>query len=167
MKGIIVDIGGKKLNKRGTFRPTQGNDSDLWLYLNIDSSAEPDAVTDAHDIPLMDNSVDCVICCEVLEHVEDPKQCCNEIARVLKDGGVLILSIPFLYPVHADPYDFQRLTPEGIRKACSSFSKIEIIPMGSWIGTLGMIAEIGAREIRWQQLRIVITAIARMAVLTR
>jgi 2-polyprenyl-6-hydroxyphenyl methylase/3-demethylubiquinone-9 3-methyltransferase len=44
----------------------------------------------AEAIPLADASVDRVVCVDVLEHVDDLRQCCKEIARVLKPGGLLL-----------------------------------------------------------------------------
>lgn len=39
----------------------------------------------------------------------------NELCRVLKEEGYLILSLPFLYPVHEEPFDFYRFTTNGIK----------------------------------------------------
>jgi SAM-dependent methyltransferase len=49
-----------------------------------------------------------------LEHVTDPEIVMNELFRVLKNNGTLVLSMPLLYAIHADPYDFQRWTREKI-----------------------------------------------------
>lgn len=48
----------------------------------------------AEDLPFEDNSVDYVICSEVLEHIIDPKVALNEIKRVVKASGLIIISIP-------------------------------------------------------------------------
>jgi len=71
--------------------------------------------SDAHKLPFKDNSFDACFCNTVLEHVKDPEQIIKEIQRVLKPNGKVIISIPFLQEIHADPDDFQRYTPFGLR----------------------------------------------------
>lgn len=82
--------------------------------------ARPDVFADALALPFTDASFDGVVCLEVLEHVPDPAGVLREVARVLKPGAQAWLSIPFLYPLHDAPYDFQRLTEFGIRRDVAS-----------------------------------------------
>lgn len=79
-------------------------------------AAVPDIFADAARLPLIDASVDAVVCLEVLEHVRLPAAALAEFARVLKPGGVMIFSMPFMYPIHDAPHDFQRLTEYGLRR---------------------------------------------------
>ncbi|GGY15879.1 hypothetical protein GCM10008098_03740 [Rhodanobacter panaciterrae] len=79
-------------------------------------AAVPDIFADAARLPLIDASIDAVVCLEVLEHVSHPQAALAEFARVLKSGGVMIFSMPFMYPIHDAPYDFQRLTEYGLRR---------------------------------------------------
>lgn len=79
-------------------------------------AAVPDIFADAARLPLVDASVDAVVCLEVLEHVRHPGAALAEFARVLKQGGVMIFSMPFMYPIHDAPHDFQRLTEYGLRR---------------------------------------------------
>lgn len=68
--------------------------------------------------PVEDASYDTVLCSEVLEHVDDPVLALREIARVVRPGGQVILSVPFLGRLHEEPYDFARYTEHGLRKLC-------------------------------------------------
>lgn len=70
---------------------------------------------DAHHLPFPNDSFDACFCNTVLEHVNDPEQIVKEIKRVLKKNGRVIISCPFLQEIHADPYDFQRYTPYGLK----------------------------------------------------
>ncbi len=67
-----------------------------------------------HQIVAADNTFDAIICIAVLEHVENPDEVTEELFRVLKPGGHLILSVPFLQPEHKVPTDFQRYTEDGL-----------------------------------------------------
>lgn len=78
--------------------------------------ARPHLFADAANLPLADASCDAVVCLEVLEHVRAPQAVVREIARVLKPGGRGWLSMPFLYPLHDAPHDFQRYTEFGLRR---------------------------------------------------
>ncbi len=71
---------------------------------------------DAHKLDFADESFDACFCNTVLEHVKGPEKVVSEVYRVLKSGGKVLFSIPFLQEIHADPYDFQRYTPYGLRE---------------------------------------------------
>jgi SAM-dependent methyltransferase len=73
-----------------------------------------DFLARAAALPLRDASLDCVLCTEVLEHVPDPATALSEIARVLRGGGYLILTVPFLVELHEEPEDYYRYTSHGL-----------------------------------------------------
>jgi len=68
----------------------------------------------ARPLPFADASFDTVLCTQVLEHVENAEQAMAEIARLLRPGGHALVTVPFLYPTHEAPYDFQRFTHHGL-----------------------------------------------------
>lgn len=78
--------------------------------------SRPDVFADASSLPLADESVDTVVILEVMEHLRKPREALQEITRVLRPQGRLLLTIPFLYPVHDAPYDYQRLTIHGLAR---------------------------------------------------
>lgn len=130
--GDVLDVGGKRLRKRGRFRPNEAA-ARSWKYLNIDPATQPDFLCPADAIPVVDDSFDAVILSEVLEHLWEPDKALREIARILRPGGHVLATIPFLFPVHGDPGDFQRWTPEKLRREFerAGLAVIELTPMGS------------------------------------
>lgn len=129
--GVILDIGGKKDSKRGSFRPPL-SEVERWDYLNIDKSTNPDIVASADDLPIEPDSYDMIVLAEVLEHLEMPTKALEESFRVLKNKGRIVISMPFLNAIHADPYDYQRWTSYKIKHELSEigFKDIHIEEMG-------------------------------------
>lgn len=142
MRGVVIDLGGKRSGKRGTFQPLE-HQADMWLYINLDLQTNPNLFADVTKTPLKTQIADSIICTEVLEHLPAPQACVYEMHRLLRDGGVVFASVPFFYPVHADPYDFQRFTEDGIRHLFRDFKLVEVHRMGGYAGVLGLIVELG------------------------
>lgn len=117
VKGRILDIGAgdrwieRELSENQAYvaldYPSTGRD----LY-----GARPDVFADAGALPFADASFDGIVCLEVIEHVPDPGRVICEMARVLRPGGRAWLSMPFMYPLHDAPFDFQRYTEYGLRR---------------------------------------------------
>jgi SAM-dependent methyltransferase len=147
MSGVVVDLGGKKTNKRGAFRPPESAKG-RWIDVNLDPAVSPDIVADVQDVPIKDATADCVLSTEVIEHLPDPAACVLEAHRILKPGGVLILSAPFLHPVHGDPHDFQRFTADGLRRLCAVFETTDVTAMGGYTAVLSSVVDTRARQIR-------------------
>lgn len=95
--------------------------------------ARPDIFGDASQLPISDASVDVVTMLDVVEHLFCPQEAFEEVARVLKPGGVVLVSIPFLYPIHDAPHDFQRYTAHGLAREI----KIAGLKLGSIEPSLG------------------------------
>jgi len=84
---------------------------------------------DAENIGFPDGAFNCVICSEVLEHVRRPQRVIEEIHRVLEEGGLLILTVPFWVELHEGYWpDYWRFTPAGLRLLLEdSFEHISIL----------------------------------------
>jgi SAM-dependent methyltransferase len=131
-RGRVLDLGGKKAQKRGKFRP-DGSPAESWQYLNIDPASEPDFLSAADEIPVADGHFDTVLMTELVEHLADPEAVLFEVQRVLRPGGTVVATMPFLFPVHGDPDDYQRWTPEKLRAAFAEagLPAESVSPMGS------------------------------------
>jgi SAM-dependent methyltransferase len=78
-------------------------------------------------LPFIDGAFDAVISLSVLEHVKDPFKCAKEISRVLKPGGFLICSVPFLQPYHGYPDHYYNMTYQGLKNIFEGQLKIDKI----------------------------------------
>lgn len=112
-------------------------------YESVDVEERTENVTymsDIHDMSdVPQEAFDSAICLEVLEHVSNPFVAVGEIAKLLKPGGVLILSVPHLSRVHEAPHDYFRYTRYGIQSVLESsgFEILEMRPTGSLFSFLG------------------------------
>jgi SAM-dependent methyltransferase len=92
--------------------------------------SRPHVFGDAQKLPFADDSFDHVACLEVLEHIRDPDEVLHEVARVLTSGGRAHFTMPFLYPIHDAPHDYQRWTEFGWKRSAEAagFEVHEIAP---------------------------------------
>ncbi|WP_289663016.1 class I SAM-dependent methyltransferase [Flavobacterium panacagri] len=74
-----------------------------------------DVICSADAIPLDDNSFDTIISTQTIEHVGNYQGLVDEAFRILKPGGYFILSGPFNWQLHEEPYDFFRFSKHGFK----------------------------------------------------
>lgn len=82
---------------------------------------------------LEDNKFDTTLCTDVLEHVHEPVQLFSEMVRITKPGGHLIITVPFLYWIHGDPYDYSRFTNHMLKEYCRK-NNLEILHLEAFGG---------------------------------
>jgi len=80
-----------------------------------------DKVLDLHDIDLPSESVGTVLCLDTLEHVEYPRKALEEIERIVKPGGIAVISSVMCFHIHDYPFDYWRFTPEAFRSILKPF----------------------------------------------
>lgn len=102
-----------------------GTASDVTV-IDIDPLRKPDIIMDATRLAFENERFDAVFMMEVLEHVKEPFVAISEVQRVLKEGGVFVLSTPFTFGIHEAPYDFYRFTRYGLLHMLSSFSGVSV-----------------------------------------
>ena len=93
---------------------------------------------DGKKLPYEDSSFDYVLCTEVLEHVPDPFAFLTDLHRVLRQGGTLILTVPWSARLHHLPYDYGRFTRLGLAALlnATSFTNVTIEERGSDIAVI-------------------------------
>jgi SAM-dependent methyltransferase len=112
--GRVLELGCGRLSRRGQFRPPVEGIS-RWFYVDRDVARAPHICADAGSLPLRASSFDTVVCLEVLEYVWNPALALSEMRRLLKPGGTLVLSTPFLHRMDTAD-DYWRFTEVALRR---------------------------------------------------
>ena len=114
MRGRLLDVGCGTKPYRALFDVTR------YVGLDIDNAltrarAVADAFYDGGSFPFDDGAFDSVLCNQVLEHVFTPDAFVRECCRVLVPGGKLLLTVPFVWDEHEQPFDFARYSSFGLK----------------------------------------------------
>lgn len=113
--GRLLDFGAGAAPYRHLF------DVEQYITLDIDVSGHPaenkvaDFYYDGHTLPFEDNHFDFIFATEVFEHIFNLDEILAELVRVLKPGGHILITTPFVWDEHERPYDFARYTSFGLR----------------------------------------------------
>jgi ubiquinone/menaquinone biosynthesis C-methylase UbiE len=103
-------------------------------------STDPEVVLGPlEEMPFADATFDSVLCNAVLEHVHDAERAMQELARVVRHGGHVVVAVPFLQPYHACPGDYRRYTADGLVQLGrgAGLELVEILPVHSFAQTFG------------------------------
>jgi SAM-dependent methyltransferase len=98
-----------------------------WDYTRLS------VIGDMTALPFREGSFDAILSTQTLEHVSEPQLVIAQMAALLKPGGCLYLSVPFLGdPLHQEPYDFYRYTKYSLEHLLehARLSSVSILPMG-------------------------------------
>ena len=95
-------------------------------------------------LPLADRSVDSVFSTSVLEHICEPLVLLREIARILKPNGYVILSVPFTYPLHEEPFDYYRYTPYSLQHLADK-AGLKVVCLKHCGSGFGVLVDVTAR----------------------
>ncbi len=138
LQGTILDFGCGTMPYKHLF-----SNCSNYIGLDIEVSGnyytrKPDLIYDGNTIPLENESIDNIFCSEVLEHVFNPDIVLNEMNRVLKPNGNLLLTCPFTIFEHEKPYDYARYSSFGLTHLLNKhgFEIIEFTKTGSYLSTI-------------------------------
>lgn len=115
--GLVLDVGCGEKPYRSLLlaAPSQAS-----AYVGVDLPGNPystpDLEWDGVTLPKPDASIDAVLLTEVLEHCAEPVAVLKEVCRVLRPGGFLFITVPFIWPMHAIPHDEYRFTPFALER---------------------------------------------------
>lgn len=141
LSGKVLDVGAGESPWREWLSPSAtyygidiGNAEDFGMSPNVNEITYYDGRT----IPFSNAYFDGAICIEVLEHVEQPELLLNEIARCMKTGSTLLMTVPWSARRHHVPHDYHRFTRERISSMLEStgFTEVEISERGNDVSVI-------------------------------
>jgi ubiquinone/menaquinone biosynthesis C-methylase UbiE len=110
------------------------------VSLDIDERRHPDIVGDLCSHDFKGQQFDAVIMAETLEHIHSPHLALENVHRILKEGGRLILTTPFIFPIHDRPYDYYRYTRYGLEYLLRHFHDVSIKERNSWTEAIDVLS---------------------------
>lgn len=92
-------------------------------YVGCDMRSGPgvDRVEDVSAIRLPDGSAGTVLCIETFEHVFEVRRAFDEVFRILKPGGLFVITSPLNFRIHGYPDDYWRMTPSCLRRMLDAY----------------------------------------------
>jgi len=115
--------GGGSADMRGYFPDME------FVGADLEEGPGVDVVLDLHHIDVPTASVGTVLILDTLEHVEYPRQAIDEVWRILKPNGVLIVTTVLNFHIHSEP-DYWRFTPDGMRSLLKDFPAGFVVSSG-------------------------------------
>ena len=131
--GKTLDIGAKN-GPYAVFFPNR-------VALDIRQGVGVQVIGDAQALGIADHVFDVVLCTEVLEHLPEPQRAIDEMFRVLRPGGTLLLTTRFLFPIHDAPHDYFRFTKYGLRHLLRRFTILELDEETDSVGAIAVLLQ--------------------------
>ena len=107
--------------------------------IDVDVNREPDQVIDVCDLDqLKDLTFTPQLICmfEVLEHTKNPINAIQNLYEIIDENSYVMLSTPFIFHIHDEPYDFFRFTKYGLEILFQNFKEVVIKPRNGWFETI-------------------------------
>lgn len=141
-KGCLLDVGCGSKPYESLFPHVDSyTGMDIEISGHDHRSSNIDVFYDGKTFPFEADAFDTVVSFETMEHVFDLDRMLGEIARVLKPEGVLIISIPFAWPEHEEPFDFARYTSFGLTHELER-KGFRVEKMTKSVGFVGTLAQL-------------------------
>ena len=132
-QGLTLDLGAQN-GPYGAYFPNR-------IAVDIRPGNGVRLLSDAQSLGVASGSLDVVLCTEVLEHLPEPQRAIDEMFRVLKPGGTLLLTTRFLFPIHDAPHDYFRFTKYGLRYLLRNFEVVELNEETDSVGSLAVLVQ--------------------------
>jgi SAM-dependent methyltransferase len=113
-KGDLLDLGCGNKPYEEWYKPK--TNTQMGCDVMQSDKNRVDVICLASELKFEDKKFDTIITTQVLEHVYEQREMMKEAYRVLRHGGAIILTVPFTWELHEEPYDFFRLTKHGLKE---------------------------------------------------
>ena len=112
--GAVLDVGCAEQ----PFRPLIESSGQRYVGMDVvqNRMRSVDIVSTLEDASSPAEAYPVILCTEVLEHVADIDAAFAGLRRLIAPGGAVVLTVPFVFPLHMEPYDFRRLTLHGVQR---------------------------------------------------
>jgi len=137
----VLDVGGRYQ----PYRPLLEGKFKKYLALDVEKTEFVTAVGSGENIPFKDATFDLVIATGVFEYFRQPYRGANEIHRVLKPGGTLLVSVAAAAPRFVDQERWRYL-PLGLQSVFSQFGDVKVIPEVSSLGGFCRLINLGLHD---------------------
>jgi SAM-dependent methyltransferase len=115
LKGKLLDVGCGSKPYRNLFTVDEYIGMEIESTQYKETKTDIDVFYDGNTFPFPDSTFDSILCNQVLEHVFNPEHFLNEIQRVLKPGGQILLTVPFVWDEHEQPWDYARYSSFALK----------------------------------------------------
>lgn len=116
LTGTLMDFGCGSKPYKSLFNVDEYVGVDLYNPAHLHDDEPVDIFYDGKTIPFPDAHFDAVFSSEVFEHVFNIDDILKEINRVMKKGGKMLITCPFAFPEHEEPYDYARYTVFALKE---------------------------------------------------
>jgi SAM-dependent methyltransferase len=135
---VVLDAGAGESRFRGQFSRQRyvaldNRQGDMaWDYSRLD------VIGDLLNLPLGEGSCDALLNVVVLEHTPDPNRVLQELYRVLRPGGRMLIAVPLIWDIHQAPHDYFRFTRYGLERLLSAtgFKIASLVAVGGYFWLL-------------------------------
>lgn len=134
LEKIAVQSGGRRVLEIGSGKQVDG--AYPYSASHLFTGAAEFVMTDINsefghrvlDVTTMDDHerYDVIVCLNVLEHVYDFHTAVTNLRAALAEGGVLVVAVPFTFPLHDEPVDYWRFTEHALRKMLGDFTSVTV-----------------------------------------
>ena len=141
LSGRLIDIGCGTKPYKDLLAPYVTEHIGVDHQETLHDKSKIDRFGTAYNITAKDEEFDCALCTAVLEHLEEPELALKECHRILKRGEMAIYSIPFIWHLHEEPWDFYRFSKYGLKYLFekAGFEIVEIKALSGFWVTFGQL----------------------------
>lgn len=140
-QGVVLDVGCAEQ----PFRPLIESAGQRYVGMDVvqNSQKSVDILSTLEAAPSPAKPYAVILCTEVLEHVADIDAAFAGLRRLSASGGAVVLTVPFVFPLHMEPYDFRRLTMHGVQRLAADhgFAVETSAPLGRFPEVLATLIE--------------------------